>query len=388
MAWLAPHDDDIPLAFETLNIVYSEIMITSDFPKLTVSDGYEWDEAVKSVADKLKDFKWVGKYPSLCEDKCDNQLGNPRWQSIMDLTALHYWKRIWILQEVVLAKNLLYLSPSAIIAGPVFELATECLFEALSKCSMTIRPPFVSYSTWNFMVNNLGKAPPPAWLFNSFKADLESIKALPAHMISSFAPAPLRATDPRDYVYGLLGLMELAMAPDYNRHTAEIYCEFVAACIEKSRDSGAPYLNLAVSNIPTLDSTLQIPSWAPNLSVDTSRGPVHLAIAAAVFTEWGKGGDELFSSSVSDAEVIGKSLMVTGMSWETISVLSDVLDDDEILGNDDANGPEPQGDMGEPGPIAKFLQLVHKDVDHTLGLGLWPYMVMVFQCHMGGAFRA
>lgn len=378
MAWLAPNDDRIPLAFNTLEIIHEEIIATAAWRESVLQER-EWDPAVLSVVDELKGFAWMRKHPSLSEDGSDDQLGCNRWQSIMDLTTLHYWKRVWILQEAVLAKDLVYLSPSAAISGSIFELASECFFETLTKSLMTARPQFISPHTWNYMVTKLEKAPPPAWLINSFKTDLESVQSLPAHMISSFAPDPLRATDSRDYVYGLLGLMQLAIVPDYNNQVAEVYCDFVAACIKKTRNSGSPYLNLAVSSLPTSNTALQLPSWAPDLSANRVHSPFYLAIAAAESTNWGTASDSLFSSSTPDAEVVGRGLFVTGIAWETVTTLSEVLDRKEILGNDNAQSSESQDVSAELGPIARFLQKVYGGPVHTQGVGFWPSIVKVLR---------
>ena len=72
------------------------------------------------------------------------------------------------------------------------------------------------------------------------------------------------STDPRDKVYGLLGLMNEFLAnlikPDYTDTVLNVYRSFTLATIEATGS-----LDIIRHTVPTADST--IPSWIPNLTV-------------------------------------------------------------------------------------------------------------------------
>ena len=72
------------------------------------------------------------------------------------------------------------------------------------------------------------------------------------------------STDPRDKVYGLLGLMNESLAsrikPDYADTVLDVNRSFTLATIEATGS-----LDIIRHTVPTVDST--IPSWVPNLTV-------------------------------------------------------------------------------------------------------------------------
>ncbi|RSL74295.1 hypothetical protein CEP53_000377 [Fusarium sp. AF-6] len=60
-------------------------------------------------------LEWLRQHPDLCDAK-DEAGGNP-WQSVCKLAAEKYWKRIWVFQEVALARRLCLLSSGDTILG-------------------------------------------------------------------------------------------------------------------------------------------------------------------------------------------------------------------------------------------------------------------------------
>jgi hypothetical protein len=55
-----------------------------------------------------------------------------------------------------------------------------------------------------------------------------------AILVSTLAGS-FRATSPKDYVYGLLGITGLPIKPDYSASisVADIYCDYVSTCLER-----------------------------------------------------------------------------------------------------------------------------------------------------------
>ncbi|RTE83193.1 hypothetical protein BHE90_002270 [Fusarium euwallaceae] len=61
-------------------------------------------------------------------------------------------------------------------------------------------------------------------------------KAVQHGWVMSRYAANLRATDPKDYIYGLLAITELPIIPDYNKSLSDVYIEYTAAWLETCRD--------------------------------------------------------------------------------------------------------------------------------------------------------
>ncbi|WPB02297.1 uncharacterized protein RHO25_006931 [Cercospora beticola] len=72
---------------------------------------------------------------------------------------------------------------------------------------------------------------------------------------------PLRATDPRDKVYGMLGLLpgSLDLSPDYTKPVSEVYTDLTVELIKATQD--LEILHVACSG------SADLPSWVPDLRI-------------------------------------------------------------------------------------------------------------------------
>ncbi|KUJ08710.1 uncharacterized protein LY89DRAFT_741557 [Mollisia scopiformis] len=78
------------------------------------------------------------------------------------------------------------------------------------------------------------------------------------------------ATDPRDKIYGLLGLMHEAdrksilLQPDYSKSVVQVYGDAIRQMIRENEDDGATNLNEAFHSIERFeDEVMDFPSWIP-----------------------------------------------------------------------------------------------------------------------------
>lgn len=53
--------------------------------------------------------------------------------AICDLCRLPYWKRVWIVQEIALARDMIYTSPSASLHRPTFERGLQYFLNLANK---------------------------------------------------------------------------------------------------------------------------------------------------------------------------------------------------------------------------------------------------------------
>jgi len=128
------------------------------------------------------------------------------------------------------------------------------------------------------------------------------------HLVPGF-----EATDPRDYVYGMLALTRLNIQPDYSKSVSEVLSDYVTASIEIGRRLSLSYLLfLRYAGIGLFKDTLGIPSWAPNYPEIASSGSPLLYVNAAVAN---KG---VFDKDVRDAVVSKRSLLVNGIRLQHV----------------------------------------------------------------------
>ncbi|KAJ4202065.1 hypothetical protein NW759_015453 [Fusarium solani] len=97
LAWLGPGDHS--LAFSTIKLLAREM--------------YD-DTARRFNEEKFSRLDWLQGHPSLCSDDGPEQSGsgfrNLAWSAVATFVRDPYWTRVWIFQEVVLARKLLFIS--------------------------------------------------------------------------------------------------------------------------------------------------------------------------------------------------------------------------------------------------------------------------------------
>ncbi|KAK8112591.1 HET-domain-containing protein [Apiospora sp. TS-2023a] len=167
----------------------------------------------------------------------DTQTWSPGQHVIQDLVGRRYFHRIWVLQEVALARR------ARLICGG-------------------------SYISWHVFKTWMESYSPPIDDVPVFKCSLASYSD-PSQLIETLNLASLcDSQDPRDKVFALLGLLPHTLGrvivPDYSRSVEEVYAD-VARYIA-SLFSWSKVFQLAVSrHRPATDW----PSWVPDWRKDS-----------------------------------------------------------------------------------------------------------------------
>jgi hypothetical protein len=145
------------------------------------------------------------------------------WLAVRQLLQHPYWGRVWILQEVLLAKN------------PVLYAGEEsCPMDVLQLLLVGIGPQTAIA---------LSKAAREALFFPGvelarglsllYNGPFRGGKKMTL-MDTLVLARERRATNPRDYIYGLLSLVDNhAIVPDYSASVATVYTELVGYMIEQ-----------------------------------------------------------------------------------------------------------------------------------------------------------
>lgn len=323
LAWLGDEDELISLAFETIERL-GEILID---PSNTEED--------------LVNLAWLKKEPSLCQD---NNLDIPpadparnrRWYSLQQLFYLPYWSRVWIFQEVVMARRLIYVCPSRRLGSQIFK-EVDKLMEKMRRVvvhNSMMRPNFLSLSCW------LAVSTP---IINWGKIDeIEQIKDqvgmlgtkldTPAKIVLaiqlSTRGGDFNATDPKDHVYGLMGLTHMEIIPDYRKEKSfiDVYCDYVAHCLEIYPNETLLELDelffLASAGVGISVGGVELPSWVPNYPAEAKDKYSSVPGLDGCFADAG-----VFDSNIrgQKAFVDRRSLYLIGLEVQRVALVSNCL---------------------------------------------------------------
>ncbi|RSL69069.1 hypothetical protein CEP53_002348 [Fusarium sp. AF-6] len=204
---------------------------------------------------QIKSLWW---HPSLwrqTDKSASRRFRSKAWNAIEDVFFDKYWSRVWIFQEVVLARQMhLMSSGDSTLSWDDLQTATR-----------------VGKKMTNFS-DAMVKATP----ITDLRSQMEKIQ-----WWLSLLSADFTATDPRDHIYGTLAITRLPIVPDYTKSVSDVYMDYAARWIKAHcffRDNTLPELEAnpekysplaflsfagAHGSIPSVD----IPSWVPNFTV-------------------------------------------------------------------------------------------------------------------------
>ncbi|UPK99020.1 hypothetical protein LCI18_009955 [Fusarium solani-melongenae] len=288
-AWVGQRD--YSLAFQTIKTLADEA--ARHYPSGPITDDRD-DQDIYGIFD-MPPFKleWLKKHPSLCHETSGAEFPfkNEAWNSVLDLFLDQYWKRVWIYQEVVLARklHLFSLGGTTLSRQDLFMFAqsyTDLELESKVDKGEVQRPKFLCQPVWDGLIRF-----PPHHRIDTIrnaryitennaaaKARSDSLAKSLVHPSwkESIAATRLVATDPRDYIYGLLAISKIPMKPDYTKSVAEVYTEFVECWMEASLEARGkriillaqspilPLGFLSLAGVGYFGSSDGFPSWAPN----------------------------------------------------------------------------------------------------------------------------
>lgn len=230
---------------------------------------------LKNVTCYPSNFEWVQRMPELFKvngtytinsDKKINS--NDRLEKLMLLLRRPFWGRIWTVQEIVLPLNL------RLLCGEEFMDLPEpvSFYNTITRLARTPngRPSWFPLHICMRLVDCIVSLRLPATLrVQHLHREHQVNRAWEG--ISGFINARVllerhQASDSRDHVYGLLGLLDLDIVPDYgeSKTVADVYLELGRHGLKATP---IDILSLAGtrsnSNAPGL-TQLETPSWVPD----------------------------------------------------------------------------------------------------------------------------
>ncbi|CAJ2505055.1 Uu.00g124490.m01.CDS01 [Anthostomella pinea] len=167
---------------------------------------------------------------------------DPSWCAMGDMLQLPYFKRAWVIQEIVMAREASLLWGATQINWELFRVAFY--WTALSSCG-------AQYLENGKMSPMLGFLP-SLYRGRLRPSTLEEIMLTDARWFE--------ATDPRDKVYALIGLADDggAISVDYRKSAAQVYADAARYVIRGSRSLRV----LSLVNAINTDH-IDFPTWTP-----------------------------------------------------------------------------------------------------------------------------
>ncbi|KAH7068229.1 heterokaryon incompatibility protein-domain-containing protein [Paraphoma chrysanthemicola] len=293
-SWLGVESKKGCAGIDAINLISNEIsrlpgveillshIEDGSFDPLTIEDLKKENSAILESATSVT---W------LVEHHTTGSASNPAakyFESVHQLFDLPYWSRIWVFQEMVLAQKVVF-----ICGKTTTEWVTVCTvllwILAFREChSPTDRPDEVDAKDWFALVlfeqivargTRISHARWTLKRLQLSKSNPTSLHEYEFAMMATFLSIgadAYRATDAKDYVYGMRAVVGSRIRTDYTpeQTVAQVYQDYVREWFESI--VGAPgqqlgnaklcnlwFLAIAGVGFP-IRSVPALPSWAPN----------------------------------------------------------------------------------------------------------------------------
>jgi hypothetical protein len=254
-------------------------------------------QLVCEIHDHRREDDWVTQRLQLLDiPKCLKALG--------DLFSREYWKRIWIVQELTVAKRIIIKCGDDSIEGDVLLRVQEMILKndnTNNLFGMLISDDLYTQSALKLR----GLSEVQAWRDDFLIKDLTLFHWALYHF-------DRQSTDPKDKLYGLLGLASTLGKPsieiDYSLPTAEVYKQFARNEILSSKQ-----LHILPQVRPHL-TTLDIPSWTPDWSLTNTNHFFLQSVLETNFNFTASGETEAEATFLTDKNVlITKGVMISSI---------------------------------------------------------------------------
>jgi hypothetical protein len=236
LVWLGPETDNSEMAFGVMETVHQSLIENLEANELPL--GFHYD--------------------SLKADE---------WASFCDLLNRPYWSRIWVIQELAACDE-----TDIIVCWGRHGIAMDRLIAVLHCMSATMQHWDATSAKFN---EAEWKINAPRLLLNTLpllglvgtatriQSANEPEEPVVKHKRMMMAMKNAQSTDPRDMIYGLMGLLDFKLAariePDYKASLESVYAEYTRATITTRED-----LSIIYQHGPGKLRQIDWPSWVPD----------------------------------------------------------------------------------------------------------------------------
>lgn len=288
-AWLSSEDGYTSQALELLGTVFEivDAWVRVSTGQPAEVEGPDWADLTHGIMLTVEyvPLAWGVLRSCLLLDLGQTELFPPgdSWTALERLSNLPFWYRVWILQELALAKSLHYMCPSARISHGKGILAVTCVMETLKLVRKDTAHELTGliHSRVYVLLTKLNLVHHRMHLRQSFHREMARGRPLGeatgggtlSMLLLTLFSGNIRATNPRDFVYGVLGLTDLGIAPNYAAPVRELYVQSARAFVEQwRRASTTPGKSFGalifLQHCPAgLRNSEGLPTWAPSFDL-------------------------------------------------------------------------------------------------------------------------
>ncbi|KAI1056175.1 hypothetical protein LB507_001551 [Fusarium sp. FIESC RH6] len=262
LAWLSSNDQEVKLGFDILGEV------------LRMPDGTSWDTSYRKNLPPFLLPENSGLREGNAQLRPDEPLAHLR-----QFWKLRFWSRVWIQQEIILAKKVYYISSSHIWSHSLCWKAIRKV--NICMRNLIIRPTQLQIEQTKKLerdqrsVLNLFEATDT--IRQRFRQELKERRVLAC--INLHFSEGLQATDHLDYVYGLLAISQVPIEPDYTKSIREVHIAFVKWMVEvvcESSENTQRVYDLLDQHAVGVRQLHGLPTWAPVFSASDKRHNINL----------------------------------------------------------------------------------------------------------------
>jgi len=264
VVWLGAESGSSKLAISTLNHLGAQVELTKNYMRLSApgSEQPSWYRAV-----------------------CELPYETPTWQAILDLMRRPWFDRLWIVQEIQLANH------RAVMQCGFEEISWSQFRKAAICLDTKLKLPSEELSSRILFVSNLSRP--------------LTDRSFPSLL---YVSSGRLCSDPRDHVYGLLGLASPTAAsrirPQYSTTVTSLYKETVEFLLSQTKR-----LNFLEECSARRSRIHQLPSWVPDWSAPRER---------IAFLGGGLGGRLASGLSCADARFLPENVLEASGVQSTI----------------------------------------------------------------------
>lgn len=274
VAWLGKEDPGSTFALESIQDMYNAQVFTQQGLRASIATAEvaqqndSNQESLLSVKSTLDDFLFRFDFDAVIK-------------SVGTLLERSWWRRLWVVQELVLSRQAFLRCGPLAVSWNTFEYFLD-LCELFMLC-YPADPAFYAAYVIGYKTFILSKC----------CRQVESGRGLTMfQLFEMMMTMTIRETsDPRDRVYALLGLADdakqLGIRPNYSLSCAEVYVNTAMALIQ---DHGLIVLSYCSFGRREKVLRQEVPSWSPDLSktvTDPLRGNANTSIYRASGSSYG-----------------------------------------------------------------------------------------------------
>jgi len=188
--------------------------------------------------------------------------GNYIWDAMLRFVYHSYWKRIWILQELVVGSEVWLVARDESINLDGLRIFTSRIIDF--NPNIIPRPREVDRPVWHF-ITSIHRVWEPVGRSIHMRMQNQCGTLRDMGLAVMIANRELYATDPRDQIFGMLGIADMGITPDYSQSTESVYIGFATRWLTTSNGvDDLRHAGCGIHKSQSQESALNLPSWFLN----------------------------------------------------------------------------------------------------------------------------